>query len=512
MSNLLRLIALTKTFRTMADSPQQHIKASGLDGVQKAALAAVFFTARSGPLLIAAPGREELREMRRSLNALLPDADIEEFYPADRPDIAAGHKSLEITAARLGVLRQLHAGRHKIVIVTAEALAQPLEHPRELLHSGVALSKGAVCNMDGAIAAFIAAGYERFDLVDSPGQFSVRGGIVDVFPPTLPAPLRIEWLGDEIESIRSFSIETQRSTDNLSETLIPVITRPAGVALTASLLDYLPDSALLIVDEPSRLKERLELTPESDPLFPAQTFSWQRLTKIIDAFPNYTALCALPTEIFPSARPVSANIRAIPSYHRQLDLLCEDLKKHLAKNVQPIIGMAGAVKAAGFLKTLSGLGIPAAPWPDGEPRPKNTVLVLTCSLSAGMHFTDENWLLITEQDIFGVMKRQRLVKKTAGQAIHYFSEIKAGDYVVHAVHGIGRYAGSESLCAGGATRDYLLIRYAGDDKLYVPVDQVQTLQKYIGAEGQPPRLSRMGGADWRRVRGRARAAVTEMAA
>ncbi|MDR2007008.1 MAG: transcription-repair coupling factor, partial [Acidaminococcales bacterium] len=417
-----------------------------------------------------------------------------------------------ITAARLAVLRRLRAGRRRIVIVTAEAFAQPLEAPQELFNSGVALSAGAARGMDDVAAAFHAAGYERSALVDAPGQFSVRGGIIDIFPPTHPLPLRIEWLGDEIESVRSFSVETQRSLENLKETVIPALTRPADLPLTASLLDYLPDTALFIIDEPARLKERLDLQPDNDSHSFARTFSWQQLVNIIDAFPGFISLCALPSETFPTARPVRANIRAIPPYHRQWGILSEDLKKHLAQNVQPIVSMGSADKAAGIAKTLSDLGIPSVFWPDGEPRPKNKVLVITGGLAAGMEFAGENWLLITEQDLFGVMKQRRLAKKAPGQAIRYFSEIKAGDYVVHSVHGIGRYAGSESLTAGGATRDYLLIRYAGDDKLYVPIDQVQTLQKYIGAEGQAPRLSRMGGADWSRVRGRARAAVTEMAA
>ncbi|MDR3349776.1 MAG: transcription-repair coupling factor [Acidaminococcales bacterium] len=462
-------------------------------------------------MLIAAPGREELREMRRGLNALLPDAAIEEFYPADRQDIAANHKSLEITAARLSVLRQLCAGQRRIVIVTAEALAQPLEQPQELLGSGLALSAGAACGMGEAAAAFIAAGYERSSLVDAPGQFSVRGGIIDIFPPTHSLPLRIEWLGGEIESIRSFSAETQRSLEGLKETVIPALARPDGVPLTASLLDYLPASALFVIDEPARLKERLA-PPLGDSPSCARTFSWRQLTDIIGGLPNFLCLSALPLQMFPHARPVRADIRAIPPYHRQWGLLAEDLKKYLDKNIQPVISMSSDNKAAGMIKTLSGLKIPSALWPDGEPRPKNKALAIVGGLAAGMEFVGENWLLITEQDIFGAMKQRRLTKKPPGQAIRYFSEIKAGDYVVHSVHGIGRYVGSESLAAGGATRDYLLIRYAGDDKLYVPVDQVQTLQKYIGAEGQPPRLSRMGGADWGRVRGRARAAVTEMAA
>lgn len=111
--------------------------------------------------------------------------------------------------------------------------------------------------------------------------------------------------------------------------------------------------------------------------------------------------------------------------------------------------------------------------------------------------------LITESDIFGMQKRRRLHSKNKGAQLQYFSEIKAGDYVVHSVHGIGRYIGVENVEVDGRHRDYLLLQYAGDDKLYVPVEQVSMLHKYIGNEGQAPRLSKMGGSDWSRTQKRA---------
>ena len=130
---------------------------------------------------------------------------------------------------------------------------------------------------------------------------------------------------------------------------------------------------------------------------------------------------------------------------------------------------------------------------------------------AGFRFWNENWLLLTENDIFGMQKKRRLHTKNSGAQLQYFSEIKAGDYVVHSVHGIGRYIGVENVLVDGVHRDYLLLAYAGDDKLYVPVEQVGMLHKYVGNEGQSPRLSKMGGADWKRVQSKARAAITELA-
>ena len=138
--------------------------------------------------------------------------------------------------------------------------------------------------------------------------------------------------------------------------------------------------------------------------------------------------------------------------------------------------------------------------------------VFVGELSTGFRFWDEKWLLLTESDIFGVQKKRRLKKhKQAGAQIQYFSEIKTGDYVVHVVHGIGRYLGVETIEVDGVHRDYLHLQYAKDDKLYVPVEQVNLLHRYIGNENQTPRLSRMGGADWKRITTKAKKAVTELA-
>ena len=132
-------------------------------------------------------------------------------------------------------------------------------------------------------------------------------------------------------------------------------------------------------------------------------------------------------------------------------------------------------------------------------------------LDHGFRFWNENWILLTENDIFGMQKRKRLHSKNQGQQLQYFSDIKAGDYVVHKVHGIGRYIGVENVEVGGVHRDYLLLAYAGEDKLYVPVEQVSMLHKYVGSEGSVPRLSKMGGADWKRTTTKAAKAITELA-
>ena len=173
--------------------------------------------------------------------------------------------------------------------------------------------------------------------------------------------------------------------------------------------------------------------------------------------------------------------------------------------------MSSDIKARGLADSLQSRNLNAAFVKEGALLRPERITVISGELTAGFRFWNENWLLLTENDIFGMQKKRRLHTKNSGAQLQYFSEIKAGDYVVHSVHGIGRYIGVENVLVDGAHRDYLLLAYAGDDKLYVPVEQVGMLHKYVGNEGQAPRLSKMGGADWKRVQSKARAAITELA-
>ena len=202
-------------------------------------------------------------------------------------------------------------------------------------------------------------------------------------------------------------------------------------------------------------------------------------------------------------------VRAVAPYNKNTNLLVEDLQNWLAEGITPLIMLSGSIKARGFADNLRNYGLKGHfSQKSFEP---GVVNVTYGDLDHGFRFWDEEWLLLTENDIFGMQKRKRLHTKNQGQQLQYFSDIKAGDYVVHKVHGIGRYIGVDNVEGDGIHRDYLLLAYAGDDKLYVPVEQVGMLHKYVGSEGSVPRLSKMGGNDWKRTTAKAAKAITELA-
>ncbi|MGL5513402.1 MAG: DEAD/DEAH box helicase, partial [Sporomusa sp.] len=199
-------------------------------------------------------------------------------------------------------------------------------------------------------------------------------------------------------------------------------------------------------------------------------------------------------------------------FHLQIDLLIAEIKNWQEKKYNILLFIPSQDKVANIQQNLADEGITAVVAREGViPLTPGIVVVSAESLSGGFELTQARLVVLTEIDIFGRQKKKRPPRVGKDQQITYFRDINLGDYVVHINHGIGKYVGVQTLEVGGVHKDYLHIRYAGDDKLYVPTDQVGLLQKYIGAEGEVPRLSKMGGSDWLKVKTKAKAAVADMA-
>ena len=203
--------------------------------------------------------------------------------------------------------------------------------------------------------------------------------------------------------------------------------------------------------------------------------------------------------------------RGIAPYHKQVDLFYDDVREWLASGWQTALFVTNEDKARGIMRSLHEAGISAVLANRGDAWHEDKVLVFFGTLSQGFEVPAAKLAVISERDILGQQKKRARPQPPKGKRIAVFRDINVGDYVVHNSHGIGKYVGVETITVAGVARDYLHIRYAGDDKLYVPTEQVASLQKYIGHEGDAPKLSRMGGADWIRAKTRARKAVVDIA-
>lgn len=511
---LLKAVGAVKEARTAAELWQKGRGCSltGISGAAKTVFLAALdrLLPEQGSLVFLVSGRDDIREYRRTLNAFYSDLLMQELYPIDLPRVQADSRNREVQAGRVAAMRILQGEERGIVFVTAEALLQKLPVPQQVLGSGVVVTLGQQLEQQEMLTRLVELGYERTEQVDAIGQFCLRGDILDVFPINSQHPARIEWFDDTIDAMRSFELENQRSIESLSAVKIVPLQTDESDDFSASVLDYVTASTRLVIDEPTRLFELLQKLHVENGNYADELWAPAELERFC-AQSKAWVVAALGHSHFKSFTDVTVPVRSVAPYNRNLELLTGDLQGWLADGQIPVVMMSSDIKARGLADSLQSRNLNAAFIKDEELLRPGRISVISGELTAGFRFWNESWLLLTENDIFGMQKKRRLHTKNSGAQLQYFSEIKAGDYVVHAVHGIGRYIGVENVLVDGVHRDYLLLAYAGDDKLYVPVEQVGMLHKYVGNEGQAPRLSKMGGADWKRVQNRAKAAITELA-
>jgi transcription-repair coupling factor (superfamily II helicase) len=535
-----------------------------------------------GALLVIVPGQDQVNSWAADLEQLLPDRSVFVFDPAEALPFEVVAASREPAAKRLETLASLRAREGQVLVVASvEALLPKLIPPLCWEKGVITLEVNQEYNYNELCLLLVQAGYERLETAEAPGQFAVRGDIVDIYP-FYGSPVRIEFWGDEITSLKTMDPETQRSADSLDMVRIwPVrefiydpelakaaqeridqaykkrrtqlkgnknallrlqqranrllemartgtggslnLVQPYFYPEQVSLLDYLPEDSLVILDDPGRLPEQIKgrtallesdyrrLFQEGGSFTPWQEyyFSEDQLFDSIEAFPLvcFTHLLTRISVIKPKAL-VTITIKEMRPFLGRPDLLAQELKEMLRKKIT-ILLLTGAESSLKQLerelrdREISFL--PADKWQ--KDLVEGRLQVATGLLRQGFELPGV-LAVITARELYGRGKsKPRHRQKTAGR----LSDLTPGDYVVHVHQGIGRYLGIAEKETDGSKRDYLEIAYAGDARLFVPVDQVDLVQKYVGPEGATPRLSRMGGGDWTRLKQRVKKRVQELA-
>lgn len=561
---------------------------SGLTGPGRAVVAAGLYRERpfAGALLVVVPGVEQVRRWLQDLEGLFPDRQVLEFDPAEALPFEVVAANREPTAGRLQVLAALRgAGRPPLVVAPVEALLPRLIPPSDWEGAALRFSRGSVlADADTVPERLVFMGYERTELVESPGQFAIRGDILDICP-FYGKPLRLELWGDEVATIRDLDPETQRSRGSLEEAvvwparefifnrkLVPEAavrikeacrlrkeavkgSRSAQVALNqrlgrflemaeegvssslsllqpyfypeqVSLLDYLPQDSLVLVDEPDRCLEQCRKQNallESDYrrlLQEGHTFTpWQdyyfREEEITGRLPCWPLLCftrflSRSGALQPGAL-LSFTTKEMQPFLSRPDLLVPELKRWLAGGTTVLL-LTDERRFPRLERELRDRELALLENPDwAGSLQKGRLNAGIGSLSGGFEFPG-CLAVITGEELYG-RKKAGTRPRVARQQGVFLADLAVGDYVVHVHHGIGRYLGivEKELPPERVKRDYLEIAYADDARLYVPVDQVELVQKYIGPEGRAPRLSRLGGGDWNRVKQRVRKRVQVLA-
>jgi transcription-repair coupling factor (superfamily II helicase) len=414
-------------------------------------------------------------------------------FPEREPRLWRGGHHREADAERAVIARRLAAGEPVVVVATPAALDTALLVPAEFAARTLRIGVGDRLERELLLEAFESAGYERVETVVEVGQWSVRGGIVDVFVPSHPSPVRLEFFGDDVESIRRFDPTTQRSIDALDELLVLPLGAPVDEDGPAQLLDYVPATAPVILDAPALLDESSEEAPGrralrevlgERPRIELDLVSGTGTEHVLDTqeVPRFGGHFAQLTEALGRWRTEGFTVRLIVADEHQAEHLRQILRDHDAE--APIVGAIDA---------------PESP----------AIVVGDCS--AGIAISAVGLVLLTEAEIFGARRRTlRRPKYQRGAALTAFTDLAVGDLVVHEDHGIGRYLGLRTMAVGDREGDFLLLEYAEGGRLYVPVERLDLVSKYLGGD-EGARLDRMGGASWQRVKESVRAALREMA-
>ena len=375
----------------------------------------------------------------------------------------------------------------------------------------------------------VALGYDREEEISGPGQFAVRGGILDVYPLTEEVPIRIELWGDEIDSIRTFDVESQRSIENLEQiTIYPASDFPEEEAKRVSLLDYFDtDKTVLFLDEPVRLIEtgegvaaefvqaqanRMEsgydVSDEEMKLFTAKEVADRMNHFHCVAFSALEMKCKelKAQEVF------HLQSKSVNPYNNSFELLTRDLKRLKRTGYRVVLLSGSRTRAKRLAEDLRDYNLSSFYSEDFEREVlEGEILVTYGHVTEGYEYPMLKFMVISETDIFGKAKKKKKRKTYEGQKILNFAELKAGDYVVHENHGLGIYQGIEKIEIDKVAKDYMKISYAGGGNLYIPATQLDLIQKYASADAKKPKLNRLGGQEWNKTKSRVRGAIKEIA-
>ncbi|MEJ2157224.1 MAG: CarD family transcriptional regulator, partial [Desulfobacteraceae bacterium] len=487
----------------------------------------------------------------------------------------------ETAAGRISILHHITESTHaSIIITTIAALSQKLLPKKELIQYGELLQVGEAVDRDVIVRKLIAGGYSRTMIVEEHGDFCLRGGILDVHSPLYDDPLRIEFFGDEVESIRCFAAETQRTIEEMDEAvLLPareaILDRTKLTAIVGRLRTRAAELGLPV----TRVRELVHQIKTQE-IYPGIESLMPLIYADLDAFFDYMpsdALFMLVEPIHLAAAATELVSTAEQSYHtacgrKQLcvppdqlyltwDQICERLSgfsqvmwKTMATAAPPEFDSTGSVEYSFSSDDHHGLRQaiqsgqksdqpfqPLVDWFNERMRDDYTTFVvcrhvrnmdrlshilsnyglrpvqleqfsqavygqrriyLICGVvRRGFSWPSEQVSVLTDEDIFGTRyHRRRKIRRPKPADLINFDDLRQGDWVVHAEHGIGQYGGLTKLQLNGAVNDFLLVHYRDEDKLYLPVERMDQLQKYMGVEGVAPVMDKMGGKSWDRIK------------
>lgn len=471
-------------------------------------------TGQMGQHLVLVSGRSRAERFAQDLSFFC-DGEILMWPDDEGPFIKYEARNQDQNVQRAKIIRRLETEPNLVLVAPASGGVVRLPAKEDYKREAIILETNKEISLEDFRDRLVVLGYEREEVVENPGQFSVRGGIIDIFVPWGDDPYRVEFFGDEIESIRCFDAESQRSIERVdSLKILPMGKGENQGDLTDHIWDYM-DKPTIIIEDEGRIREHLELREKE--LWNDFEFLLEKgqadkeeakwITGMSDLEQSYNMPCVYFIQTF--AKQINGNetfseirsFRYLPvtKYNNHIELFRKDLHEYVEKGNQVIIACSSERRLESLTQLVR------------EESLTGKVSLKEGNLSSGL-ITDNN-CIISDGDIFDSKKisgRKKHKSFKSGKKIHSFTELKVGEYVVHENHGIGIFQGIEELYNLGVHRDFIKIKYQGHGVLYVPVEQMDEVQKYIGSEGKAPKINKLGSDEWRRTKQRAKKAISDM--
>jgi len=547
----------------------------GLSEGRTAPVLAVIAKESERPVFIITSSFKKAKGLYEDLSFLASEKDICLIPEDEKIFLNYDAKSRGFLEKRLNGVIKVSEGKPCIVIASVSAALRKIMPKQNFVQHIISFTAGDSVSVEDLKKSFAGLGYDKVPAVEIKGQYSIRGDIADIYPYNQEKPIRIEFFDDIVDSIRYFDIETQRSLEPMDEISIypalellyseetgttaisrirnayekqeKLVTGPSAEKLkqrknrlidniewntnnqslsnyvnyfyreTATLPEYMPDQGILIVEDYVRVIDRIKLyekemqeefsvllergeaCPE-DFEFSTRMTAFNRvitsekyLSYLINAF------AVNLKEVSEVKESISVRTKALPSYAGKMEMFLSDIRGYCKNRFEVSIVCADEERKNNLRNFL-------------ERNDTHGVNISVGSLSAGSEYTDEKLVIISDNDIFPQIKKKK--RQTSGKKskpIKSFVDIKRGDYVVHENHGIGKFLEIHQLEIDGIKRDYLKIQYAGEDTLYVPVDQMDCVQKYIGGEDTTVKVNHLSGGEWTKAKQKVKASIEKMA-
>lgn len=459
------------------------------------------------PCLVVAPNQDGAEQLRREIALFLPQRRVLHL-PARGVWYGPEAGVPARVVARRALSLEALSGPAVVVVEAATLMEAVLPGARAPMR----LAVGDHTPFDRLLEELVDLGYQRTDQVEAAGDFSVRGGLVDVFPATETAPVRVEFWGDQIESLRRFSVYSQRSLAALDEVSVEAAVEAADTE-PRPITDFLRDDTRVVLVDPARAAVRAEaFRADLDDVFGADGEGrhhyrdWAEVARSLGAYPCLSLVG--PADAASDDRVVRATsgdlaVTSLPEAERALERLSGEGYRVMVA----FESRAEAERALYILKRVSGRPTGPADVPEGA-----GISYLTAGHRRHFMIPDIRLALIADTQVFPRRRKSTGERRLViGADLSSFRDLRKDDYVVHEDHGIGRFEGMSTKTVAGVTRDYLDIAFRDGDMLYIPHDQIDKVSRYVGSDGAVPGLSKLGGRAWEQVKNRARRAVRELA-